>query len=200
MISIINYRGGNPQSVKYALDSLKIPSKIITTKKELSQANKVILPGVGRAKETIDSLLENDLLEVLAEKVLKEKIYFLGICVGLQILFDHSEEDNFNCLGWVKGKVKQFPKKLVRIPQIGWNKVSFVEPVPIISNIKNESYFYFVNSYYVEPEETSMILAKTFYGFDFCSMIHFNNIFASQFHLEKSSEVGLEMLKNFSNL
>ncbi len=200
MISIINYRAGNPQSVKYALDSLKIASKIIATKKELSQATKIILPGVGRAKETIHSLLENDLLGILTEKVLKEKIYFLGICVGLQILFDHSEEDDFDCLGWVKGKVKQLPKELVRIPQIGWNKVSFVESSPIISNIKNESYFYFVNSYYVEPEDSSMILAKTFYGLDFCSMIHFNNIFASQFHLEKSSEVGLEILKNFSNL
>jgi len=200
MIAIIDYKAGNAPSVYHALKKMNISSKLVNNKAEIIQAEKIILPGVGSAFETISSLKELDIIDTLNEQVVNKKVPFLGICVGLQILFDHSEEGNVNCLGWIPGRVKKFDKSVVRVPQIGWNSVEFTRPSPLIKGIPNGSYFYFVNSYYAVPTNHEYSLGFTKYGERFCSMVSYDNIYATQFHVEKSGSVGLTMLKNFSEL
>jgi len=200
MIAIIDYKAGNAPSVYHALKKMNISSKLVNNKAEIIQAEKIILPGVGSAIETISSLKELDIIDTLNELVVNKKVPFLGICVGLQILFDHSEEGNVNCLGWIPGRVKKFDKSVVRVPQIGWNSVEFTRPSPLIKGIPNGSYFYFVNSYYAVPTNHEYSLGFTNYGERFCSMVSYDNIYATQFHVEKSGSVGLTMLKNFSEL
>ena len=200
MVDIINYDAGNATSVKYAFDFLGVPSRLVNDKKELFSASKIILPGAGRASETLKSLENRGFLEVLEELVLKKKIPFLGICVGLQILFDYSEEDETKCLGWLGGEVKRFPEKKIRVPQMGWNEVCFEKSSLLSENIPSESYFYFVNSYYVKPTNADVVLAKTHYAFDFVSMVCHENIVGTQCHLEKSGACGLAFLKNFAEL
>lgn len=200
MVSIINYRAGNAPSVSNALRYLNIPCRLVSTPDQLGNSDRLVLPGVGSAKATMDSLKEMDLIEVLEEKVLSERIPFLGICIGHQILFDHSEEGNTRCLGWLKGKVVKFDKKKVRVPHIGWNEVKFNKKHRLISGLPNSEFFYFVNSYYVVPDNEEIVFGQTQYGVDFCSVIIRKNIVSTQFHVEKSGPVGLRLLKNFAEL
>lgn len=198
MIGIIDYKAGNAPSVLNALSKNNISATLVSTKEQINHISALILPGVGSAGATIKSLDEMNLTAILDEKVNKEGIPFLGICVGLQILFDYSEEDDTKCLSWIPGIVRHFPEKTVRVPQIGWNKVDFKLQDPILSGIEASEYFYFVNSYYVLPENKEIVIATSDYGIEFCSMIKYNNITATQFHLEKSGAVGLMLLKNFA--
>lgn len=200
MISIIDYKAGNAPSVYNALRSLDIDCKLIRQKSELDDAQSIILPGVGSASETMKSLYELNYVDLLTDKVLHHKVPFLGICVGLQILFDYSEEGDVECLGWIPGNVKKFSSHVVRVPQMGWNQVSFAKSSPLIQNIPDHSYLYFVNSYFAAPEIDSHSLGITDYGVHFTSMISHKNVYATQFHVEKSGKVGLEILQNFTNL
>lgn len=196
-VGIIDYKAGNGPSVLNALISNNIPAQLVSTKEQIEEVSALILPGVGSAGATIRSLEELGLLDVLNERVNKEGIPFLGICVGLQVLFDHSEEEDTKCLSWIPGKVKKFSAGQVRVPQMGWNKVDFKFEDPILSGLNTSEYFYFVNSYYVTPDDEGVIMGTTDYGSDFCSMVKYKNIYATQFHLEKSGEVGLKLLRNF---
>lgn len=198
MIGIIDYKAGNAPSVLNALKKLEIDAQLISTPEQVEAASKIILPGVGSALATMDSLKESNLIRAMEKKVLHDGTPFLGICVGLQVLFEHSEEDDARCLGWLSGEVKKFPEQKVRVPQIGWNEVKFNKDHSIVAGINKMEFFYFVNSYYVVPEDDDIILAKTQYGLEFCSMIAFKNIFAAQFHIEKSGSIGLQLLKNFA--
>lgn len=200
MVSIINYKAGNAPSVSNALRYLNIPCRFVSTSDQLEKSEKLILPGVGSAKATMDSLREMDLIEVLENKVLNEKTPFLGICIGHQILFDYSEEGNTKCLGWLKGKVVKFDKKKVRVPHIGWNEVKFNEKHRLISGLRNSEFFYFVNSYYVVPDNKEIVFGKTQYGVEFCSALIWKNIVSTQFHVEKSGPVGLRLLRNFAEM
>ena len=200
MVSIINYKAGNAPSVSNALRYLDTPCRFVSTPDQLEKSEKLILPGVGSAKAAMESLKEMDLIEVLEKKVLIEKIPFLGICIGQQILFDHSEEGNTKCLGWLKGKVVKFDKKKVRVPHIGWNEVKFNEKHQLISGLRSSEFFYFVNSYYVVPANKEIVFGETQYGVDFCSAVLWKNIVSTQFHMEKSGPVGLRLLKNFAEL
>lgn len=197
MIGVIDYKAGNAPSVLNALHTLNIESCLISSANAIQSVTGIILPGVGSAKATMDSLKELKLLQAMERKVLVEKVPFLGICVGLQVLFEYSEEGSTICLGWLKGNVKRFDSR-ERIPQMGWNQTDFVQTHPLIDGLNTQEYFYFVNSYYVVPEEPGIVMAKTQYGIEFCSMVGYNNIFASQFHIEKSGVVGLQLLKNFA--
>ncbi|NLZ81311.1 MAG: imidazole glycerol phosphate synthase subunit HisH [Clostridiales bacterium] len=197
-VGIIDYKAGNGPSVLNALVSNNIAAELVSTKEQIKQMSALILPGVGSAGATINSLKELDLIDLLDERVNKEGVPFLGICVGLQILFDHSEEEDTKCLSWIPGKVKKFPVSQVRVPQMGWNKVDFKFDNPVLSGLSDSEYFYFVNSYYVIPENKDVIMGTTEYGNEFCSMVKYKNIMATQFHLEKSGEVGLKLLKNFA--
>ena len=196
MIAVVDYRAGNGPSVLNALETIQASCKMAKSAEDFDGATAIILPGVGSADATIASLKEQGLLEAIEEKVLRDKIPFLGICVGLQILFDHSEEGDTPCLGWLKGQVKRFPET-VRVPQIGWNRVPYRKPHPLTQGLGDGDYFYFVNSYYVIPEEDDVILGTTEYGQPFCSFVAKGNIMASQFHMEKSGEGGLRLLRNF---
>jgi len=200
MIGVIDYKTGNAPSVLNALNKLNIDSKLISSSEELKLCSAVILPGVGSAKATIKSLNELNLIKELENKVLHEEMPFLGICIGLQILFEHSGEGDTKCLGWFKGYVRKLPQEMVRVPHIGWNEAEFIKDHPVLSGLKKTDFFYFVNSYYAIPENNDIILAKTTYGINFCSMIADKNIVATQFHLEKSGPVGLKILKNFASI
>lgn len=201
MIGIIDYKAGNSHSVLNACNNLNINCRLISKADEFSDITKIILPGVGSAKATMDSLKELDIIDILEECVLKRGIPFMGICVGLQILFEHSEEGDAKCLGWLKGKVVKFDKSKVRVPQIGWNKLDWKKDSVLTDNLdKENAYLYFVNSYHAVPENQEDILAVSFYGQEFTAMISHDNIYASQCHIEKSGPVGLRILNNFAAL
>jgi glutamine amidotransferase len=197
MIGVIDYKAGNGPSVINALNKINAKAMFVSNPEMMLKMNALILPGVGSAEATMTSLKDLNCIEALKEFVLQHNKPFLGICVGLQVLFEKSEEGNAECLGFLKGNVKKFSAEKVRVPQMGWNKAKFLVEHPILEGLNEEEYFYFVNSYYVVPEDSSIILSTTDYCGEFCSMIYSNNIYAAQFHIEKSGEAGLTMLRNF---
>ena len=194
MISIIDYKAGNAPSVMHAVNHLGFKAVFAKTAKDIANATHIILPGVGSAKATMDSLREMGLMAELEKAVLAKKVPFLGVCVGMQILFEHSEEENTDCLGWLKGNAVKFDSSKVRVPQMGWNKVNFSKS-PICDSF--EEFYYFVNSYYVNPSDKSDIWGLANYGGQFAAAVCKDNIYATQFHIEKSGAAGLSLLKNF---
>ena len=200
MIAIIDYKAGNLTSVARALDSLGYENRITDDTDTILSAGRVIFPGVGAAKATMDNLQKSALDEVLL-KFYESGKPMLGICIGIQILFEHSEEEDTDCLGLLSGRVKRYPAdKHLKVPQIGWNEVWQAQPHKIFDGVPNPAHFYFVNSYYPVPDSDETIIGKTTYGLEFCSVIAQNNLIATQFHLEKSGRVGLKMLSNFLKL
>ena len=199
MIKIIDYKAGNAPSVMHAIKRLGYKAEFARQGNELADATHILLPGVGSAGATMESLRELNIIGALEDAVLKKKTFFLGICVGLQILFQHSEEDDADCLGWLKGKVIKFDASKVRVPQMGWNKVSFTKS-PINSNNTNEGYFYFVNSFYAKPENNEDLWGTSDYNGQFTAAVHRDNVFATQFHVEKSGKAGLAILGGFLGL
>ena len=198
MIAVIDYKAGNGPSVKNALDYLEVPAVLTADAQEIAQASGIILPGVGSADATMESLRELGLIDLLNQKVLEDKVPFLGICVGLQVLLSHSDEGDCDCFGWIPGKVTRFEEG-VRIPQMGYNTVVFQGDSPLVKGL-SEDYFYFVNSYYATPENEADVAGVTDYGHPFCSLIARDNIMGSQFHMEKSGQAGLSLLKRFTEL
>lgn len=197
MVAIIDYKAGNLTSVARALDKLGYENKITDDAETILNAERVIFPGVGAAKATMENL-QNRSLDNILRKYYEAGKPMLGICIGIQILFQHSEEEDTECLGLFPGYVKKYPnQKRLKVPQIGWNEVSQIQPHPIFEDVPNPAHFYFVNAYYPVPEIEEMIIGKTTYGLEFCSAIAHNNLIAMQFHLEKSGRVGLKMLENF---
>lgn len=184
MIAIIDYKAGNAASVLSAVTRLGYDAVLARGEKDIVGASHIILPGVGSAKATMDSLRDMDIIGVLEDAVLHRKTFYLGICVGLQILFEHSEEGDTDCLGWLKGRVVKFDGLQVRVPQMGWNKVW-------------DDYFYFVNSYYAVPVSETDIWGVADYGGTFCAAVRRDNIYGTQFHAEKSGEAGLALLDDF---
>lgn len=198
MIVIIDYGLGNLTSVANALGKLSIPYQISAEAKIIQQASGLILPGVGAAGEGMKNLQSRQLDKVICEAV-NQNTPLLGICLGMQLLFSSSEEGNVNCLNIIKGQVRKFETKL-KVPQIGWNQVKKNPQSKLLKEIKDENYFYFVHSYYCDPDDKHIITGITNYDQDFCSLLEADNIFGVQFHPEKSGEVGLELLKNFWRL
>jgi glutamine amidotransferase len=197
VIGVIDYRAGNAPSVGYALERLGIEHRLVSVPAELEQADRLVLPGVGAAQATMDSLADSELIEPLTRLVTEERTPFLGICIGLQVLFEHSEEGDTECLGWVPGRVQRFDGSQ-RIPQIGWNAVRFLRCHPVTAALPEGSHFYFVNSYHALPADQADVLGVTEYGVDFCSVVSHDNILATQFHAEKSGELGLRLLSAFA--
>ena len=168
MIGVIDYKAGNAPSVYNALKRIGSDGIMVRSGADLEHLEGIILPGVGSAGATMDSLRETGILPVLEKKVLEEKIPFLGICIGMQILFEHSEEGNADCLGWLKGNVVRFDSAHVRVPQMGWNEVRFLREHPVLTDMGESGHFYYVNSYHVVPENKEDILAVTDYDGEFC--------------------------------
>lgn len=190
-IAVIDYGAGNLQSVCNALTLLNQSFEIVTQSKALNGFEKAILPGVGAAGSAMRALEQRSLNAVIKSM----RIPFLGICLGMQLLAEFSEEDQTECLGIIPGRVKKFPHDL-KVPQIGWNRVQLTQESPLFHGIPPNPYFYFVNSYYVDAPEP-FVSAQTLYGIDFPSVIQKNNFWGVQFHPEKSGENGLQMLRNF---
>jgi imidazole glycerol-phosphate synthase subunit HisH len=197
MIGVIDYRAGNAPSVLYALERLGLAATLVGDTAGLDAVDRVILPGVGAATATIASLEESALVAGLTRRVVDEGVPFLGICIGLQVLFEHSEEGSADCLGWVPGRVRRFPDT-DRVPQIGWNEVQVVRAHPLVAGWPEHPYCYFVNSFHAVPADSDAVLATTEYSVPFCSMVAAGNIAATQFHAEKSGEIGLTVLRNFA--
>lgn len=197
MIAIIDYGAGNLTSVERAVKYLGYDGKITADSETILTADKVIFPGVGAARATMDNLNAGGLSEIL-KQVYNAGKPMLGICIGIQILFDRSEEEDTACLGILPGIVKKFEASpSSKVPQIGWNEVNQTQSHPIFQDVPNPAHFYFVNSYYPIPQVASHIVGTTTYGVEFCSVAAHENLIATQFHLEKSGRIGLTMLDNF---
>jgi glutamine amidotransferase len=197
MIDVIDYRAGNAPSVVYALEHLGLPCRVVSTPDEIARSERLILPGVGAARATLASLADQQLVDALDQQVRAAHVPFLGICIGLQVLFDHSEEGDTRCLGWVPGTVRRFPNDR-RVPQIGWNEVRFVRDHPVTASLPEVGHYYFVNSYFCSPVDDADVLGVTEYGEEFCSVVANSNIVATQFHAEKSGRLGLALLRAFA--
>ncbi len=198
MIAIIDYDMGNLRSVQKAFEKVGSSAVITRDPREITSACAVVLPGVGAFAVCMENLQKYRLIEPIHKFVESGKPFF-GICLGLQLLFEESVEfGGCKGLGIVKGKVKKFPKGTLKVPHIGWNGAVVEKESPMFKGIENNANFYFVHSYYVEPEEEAIITSRTDYGGMFVSSIGKGNIFATQFHPEKSQDVGLRMLKNFT--
>ncbi len=196
-IVIVDYGASNLKSVLNAVKYLRGEAIVSQDPDVVAEADKIILPGVGNFSTIAYNLRELELDEAIKEVICEGKP-FLGICLGMQVLFDESEEYiKEKGLGIFKGRSIRFRGK-VKVPQIGWNQVKISnKKSPLFKGIEDKSFAYFVHSYYVFTKEKDIVAATTNYGIDYCSAVSCNNIFATQFHLEKSGELGLKMLKNF---
>lgn len=191
MITIIDYNAGNLKSICNILNFLGETYQISDKREDILSAEKIIFPGQGHFAQAIKNLQSKNLIEPIKISI-EQGTKFLGICLGLQILFEKSEEaPNIEGLGIIKGKVKKFTKG--KIPQIGWNKIQTTEN----NSYLKDDYFYFVNSYYVIPDDKNIISSTCNYEIDFCASIEYKNLTATQFHPEKSSDAGLNFFKNW---
>ena len=208
MITIIDYGMGNLRSVENAFEKAGFESVITDKSETIEKADKIVLPGVGAFKDAKEGLQERNLVEPIINHIKKRKL-FLGICLGLQLLFTRSIEDGIHeGLNIVPGEVVRFePDKLsggdnqkLKIPHMGWNTIRAKKEVSILKGLPDNQYMYFVHSYYVIPDRDDVVATETEYGGAFVSMISIDNVFAMQFHPEKSQHYGLMILKNFGEL
>jgi glutamine amidotransferase len=199
MIAIVDYGAGNLHSVANALKSLGYVPRITSRPGDLFDAQAVILPGVGAAADTMGNLNKLGLADSIRQ-IIAEGRPFFGICIGLQVLFTGTEEGGWHeCLGVFRGCVRRLPPG-PKIPHMGWNQVKQIISHPMFDGIPDEANFYFVHSYYVEPEDSSLVAGVTNYGTSICSVIAEGSLIATQFHPEKSGEFGLRMYDNFMKL
>ncbi len=203
-VAIIDYGLGNLRSVSKAIEKTGAKVEVTNNPEKIAKSKAVILPGVGSFYKGIENLESLGILSSIFDAI-KESKPFLGICLGMQLLFSESEEHGISKgLNIIKGKVKKFEGN-IKVPHMGWNTVKFKVQnekfkMKILKNIPDESYFYFVHSYYVEPEKDDIVIATTEYGRDFVSAINKDNIWGVQFHPEKSGQLGLNLLRNFVGL
>jgi glutamine amidotransferase len=199
MIKIVDYGMGNLRSVQKAFERIGAEAVIVTRPAEVEGASKLVLPGVGAFRDAIQELTRTELDRPVRDHIAADKP-FLGICLGLQLLFDVSYEDgHWEGLGVLGGKVVRFADQPdLKVPHMGWNSLELAKPTRIFEGIPSGSSFYFVHSYHVVPKDESVIAARTEHGTRFVSAVARNNLFATQFHPEKSQSVGLRLLKNFA--
>lgn len=201
MITIIDYDMGNPRSIMNMLQRLGFNSEITREHKKIENAKKVILPGVGSFDTAMKNLDNYGLTEPLSKKALIDKVPFLGICLGMQILTNSSEEGELPGLGWINGSALKFKSNAdIKVPHMGWNYIKSNPNSKICFNLDPKSRFYFVHSYYVQVTNSEHSSMKTNYSLEFDSGIENDNIFGVQFHPEKSHKFGMQILKNFSEL
>ncbi|MDF7676763.1 imidazole glycerol phosphate synthase subunit HisH [Neisseriaceae bacterium ESL0693] len=207
-VAIVDYGMGNLHSVLKSVqtagqfDAANIHIQLTNDAEKIRQADKVIFPGQGAIPDCMAALHSSGLGQALEEALTQKP--FLGICVGAQLLFEHSEEGHMACLGWFEGQVRQFDANLqtaqggrLKVPHMGWNRVHQTQPHPLFSRIDQDEWFYFVHSYYFAPENQAIVLANSDYGHEFACIVGQDNVFATQFHVEKSYQAGLQLLANF---
>jgi len=198
MIAIIDYGMGNLRSVQKALEASGAQTQVTQKADEIRSAQRIVLPGVGAMEPAMDKLTELGLIETIVSEAHKKP--FLGICLGFQLMFEASDEGGTVAgLGLLKGKVKQF--RTGKVPQIGWNQLKIVKKdCPLFKGIGEGSFVYFCHSYFVEPKDKGIIATETEYGINYASSVVQENLFGVQFHPEKSQRIGLEILKNFTQV
>jgi imidazole glycerol-phosphate synthase subunit HisH len=199
MITIIDYKAGNLTSVRLAFESLGAKVLVTDQPEIIAKAKQLVFPGVGAAGSAMQSLRELGLLDAIKQSV-NNGVPFLGICIGMQLMLDSSEEDNTACLGIIPGQVKLFKPsdRRDKIPQMGWNTVKLCSTHPLFAKVEDESEFYFVHSYYCQPDNKSDIVGETEYAdINFASAVGRDNFFATQFHIERSGRIGLKIFENF---
>ena len=201
MISIIDYGMGNLRSVQKAFEKLDQQAEICTEATQISSAQKLVLPGVGAFRDAIRELQRLEMVEPIKVHIAAEKP-FLGICLGLQMLFDVSyEEGEWEGLRILPGKVVRFPETSdLKVPHMGWNQLKRNGQPQLLENIPEIAYFYFVHSYYVSSDDPAVVATQTDHGVSFVSMVERGSLFATQFHPEKSQQHGLQLLRNFADL
>jgi glutamine amidotransferase len=199
MIVIIDYGIGNLRSIQKALQALGFQSEITKDKSLIRNSSGVILPGVGAFDAGINELRRTTLESVILEEVVMKKP-LLGICLGMQLLFDSSEEGAQKGLSVMEGTCRKFPRSELTVPQMGWNRLIIKNKSPILEGLQSGAMMYFAHSYYAAPKDGSVVSAETDYGVNYASVVSRGNIFGVQFHPEKSSDAGLKVLKNFGEL
>lgn len=206
MIAIIDYGMGNLRSVQKGFERVGCQALVTSDPQRILEADHVVLPGVGAFRDCIRNLEQGGFVEPIL-KVIADGRPFLGICLGLQLLFSESEEFGLHKgLGVIPGRVVRFPEGMAEagqklpVPHMGWNQISFQKPSPLFAGVADNSNVYFVHSYFVKPDDPSVVAATSSYGLEFCAAIQRDNLVATQFHPEKSQAIGLQMLKNFAEM
>jgi imidazole glycerol-phosphate synthase subunit HisH len=198
-VAIIDYGVGNLRSVEKAFAAVGVDAVITSDKQALKEAERLVLPGVGAFATCMSEFERHDLMDLVLARV-EQGTPLLGVCVGMQMLFEESSEfGKTKGLGLLKGSVDRFNETLV-VPHVGWNQVVKRSEHPLLADVPTESFFYFVHSYYCEPADESAVIGETDYGVRFCSVIAKGNVGGVQFHPEKSQNAGLQLLKNFANI
>jgi imidazole glycerol-phosphate synthase subunit HisH len=201
VVTIVDYKAGNLASVARALEYLGHRWEISDRPERLRRADRVILPGVGAAGATMENLNGLGIAEVLRDDVAKAGKPFLGICIGIQVLLDYSDENDTRCLGIIPGRVVRYPSSFegrpLKVPQIGWNRVRQERQHPLFAGVRDNTHFYFVNSYYPIPDDPTVTIGLSEYSVRFGAALARGNVVATQFHLEKSGAAGLRLLDNF---
>jgi glutamine amidotransferase len=204
MIAIVDYGMGNLKAFANIYRRLQIDHKVVSTADELRAADGIVLPGVGAFDHAMSRLNDSGLREVLDERILNEKIPVIGICIGMQMLANSSDEGTLPGLGWIDGVVRKmtFPEnqKKLPLPHMGWNEVNQVLGHPLFGGIEQDGTFYFLHSYYFECEKPANIMATAQYGDEFSCIVHSENVYGIQCHPEKSHHNGVRLLENFANL
>jgi len=196
VIAVIDYGAGNLRSVTNALVKLGYQPKVTSKPNDVLKAAAVIFPGVGAAADAMDSLRESGMDDAI-KQIVSQGQHFLAVCIGLQVLFSVSEEEGrHDCLGVITGTVKRLPPGL-KVPHMGWNQVKQIVKHPIFEGIPDEANFYFVHSYYADPDNAGVVAGITEYGISLCSVLIRDNLVATQFHPERSGDLGLRMYANF---
>lgn len=198
MITIVDYKVGNLGSIQNMLRKVGCPSSVTSAVEDIEKAEKIILPGVGAFDSGIENLKKYGLWEVLNERILVKKVPVLGICLGMQLICQGSEEGQMEGLGWIDASVKKFclDSELFKIPHMGWNYIEPQKESKLLKDMYPKPKFYFVHSFYVAAEDNSSLM-KTEYGFKFDSAVEKSNILGVQFHPEKSHKFGMKLLENF---
>lgn len=203
MISVIDYGMGNTASIINMIRKAGGEGFACKSPEELAGASAVLLPGIGAFDNGMMKLTNSGFLDALSRKVLNDKVPFLGICLGMQLLFDKSEEGELPGLGWLSGNVTKFDfssdieRRSLKVPHMGWNTVTPTERSPLYLGLENEARFYFAHSYHVNCHDPSDVLTTAHHGYDFTCSVHRKNIWGSQFHPEKSHRFGVQFFKNF---
>ncbi len=198
-IAVIDYRAGNLRSVLRALEKVGQKPVLINTPDELKRARAIVFPGQGASPAAMRVLEDRGLAAPLRQAILDGRP-FLGICLGLQLLMDVSEEGDTRCLGAIPGATRRLLPQGLKVPHMGWNQAHFTKPHPVFDGLPQDSNFYFVHSYYADPADSSIVAAVTSYGVTFCSAVAQGNMVATQFHPEKSGDLGLQIYANFARM
>ena len=197
-ISIVDYQAGNVRSVQKAIEAVGAQARITGDPEDIARSDALVFPGQGACDSSMRRLRERGLVEPIRDFIMGGRP-FLGICLGLQLLLEDSDEGSEPCLGVLPGRVRRLPPG-TKVPHMGWNEVSLRGDHPVFAGVPSGSYFYFVHSYYADPEDESVVLGTTSYGLDFCSAAAWDNVVAVQFHPEKSGDLGLRIYSQFIDL